>query len=151
MSQERFKLIPAVYLLLRDGEKILLLRRFNTGYMDGKYSVPAGHMDGDELATKAMIREAYEEVGIALQKEDLELVHVAHRLSRGEVSQERVDFFFQANIWQGEIANKEPEKSDDVSWFPVGQLPPEMLPFVARVIQLVEQKVFYSEYETEPS
>lgn len=129
---------------------MLLLRRANTGYMDGRYSVPAGHMDGDELATDAMIREAFEEVNAVLAKEDLKLVHVAHRLSRGKVGQERVDLFFQASSWSGDITNKEPEKADEVDWFEVNNLPPDMLPLVGKVIQLVEQGVFYSEYETEP-
>lgn len=38
MSKDRFKLIPAVYLLLRQDNEVLLLRRANTGYQDGKYS-----------------------------------------------------------------------------------------------------------------
>lgn len=56
----RFKLIPAVYLLLRSKGKILLLRRSNTGYQDGMYSLIAGHLDGDELGTEGLIREAKE-------------------------------------------------------------------------------------------
>ncbi|MEI9913427.1 MAG: NUDIX domain-containing protein [Candidatus Saccharibacteria bacterium] len=54
MSKDKFKLIPAVHLLLVDKDKILLLRRFNTGYEDGKYSVVAGHIDGGEAASSAM-------------------------------------------------------------------------------------------------
>lgn len=80
----RFKLIPAVYLFLRKDNKVLLLKRANTGYQDGKYSVPAGHLDGDEVATKAMVREAQEEVGVVVDPKDMKLVHVCHRLSRGE-------------------------------------------------------------------
>ena len=55
-KKERFKLIPAVYLLLRRDEEVLLLRRANTGYQDGKYGLIAGHLDGDELGTVAMSR-----------------------------------------------------------------------------------------------
>ncbi|MGD8997230.1 MAG: NUDIX hydrolase, partial [Anaerolineae bacterium] len=45
---ERFKLVSAVHLfLVRDGQ-VLLLRRSNTGYEDGNYSVVAGHLNGDE-------------------------------------------------------------------------------------------------------
>ena len=51
-TKDRFKLIPAVYLILRRGDEVLLLRRANTGYQDGKYSIIAGHLDGDELATR---------------------------------------------------------------------------------------------------
>ena len=81
--EERFKLIPAVYLLLRQDDKILLLRRANTGYQDGNYSLIAGHLDGDELATEGIIREAKEEAGITISKADLNFVHVA-QLARKE-------------------------------------------------------------------
>lgn len=90
MLNEKFKIISAVHLLLiRDG-KILLLRRMNTGFYDGSYSVIAGHLDGGETATSAMIREAKEESGITINSKSLKMVHVMHRKS----SEERVDFFF---------------------------------------------------------
>lgn len=40
--KERHKVVPAVYLFLIKDEKILLGRRCNTSYMDGKYMVPRG-------------------------------------------------------------------------------------------------------------
>jgi 8-oxo-dGTP diphosphatase len=48
--------IPASYLILfRDG-KILLLKRANTGYEDGNYSVIAGHVEPGENFTQCIIR-----------------------------------------------------------------------------------------------
>ena len=149
-NKNRFKLIPAVYLLLRRGNEVLLLRRANTGYQDGKYSIIAGHLDGDELATAGIVREAQEEAGIMVSPQDVKLVHTCHRLTRNQVGVERIDLFFEADKWQGEVTNAEPEKCDDLSWFPADKLPDNMLPLVKNVINDVEQGVNYSEYEEEP-
>ncbi len=64
--KERYKFICAVYLILIKENKVLLLKRANTGYEDGNYSLVAGHMDGNETIKQAMIREATEEAGIVM-------------------------------------------------------------------------------------
>lgn len=71
MAMERFKLPSAVHLFLICDSQVLLSRRFNTGYEDGKYSVVAGHLNGDEEIKAAMIREAREEVGVEISPLDL--------------------------------------------------------------------------------
>jgi 8-oxo-dGTP diphosphatase len=150
VKKERFKLIPAVYLLLRRANEVLLLRRANTGYQDGKYGLVAGHLDGDELGTIAMCREAKEEAGIILEPSDLKFVHVAHRLGRSN-GQERVDFFYEATKRSGEVLNAEPEKCDDLSWYPMDRLPDNMLPLVRLVLTDVRIGIPYSEYTEEPA
>lgn len=144
MSKERFKLISAVYLVLKKGGEVLLLRRFNTGYQDGKYSLVAGHHDGDERMTDAMLREAEEEAGISLNSDDLVMAHVMHRMP--EDGSERVDFFFVAEKWEGEIVNKEPHKCDDLSWFSLDQLPENTIPYVRTALEYVRDGVMYSEF-----
>lgn len=52
----RNKAIPAVYIFLEKDGKFLIARRCNTGYQDGNYQVPAGHVDEGELPTEAMVR-----------------------------------------------------------------------------------------------
>ncbi|HWZ65862.1 MAG TPA: NUDIX domain-containing protein [Patescibacteria group bacterium] len=149
-SKERFKLIPAVFLILRRDNEILLLRRANTGYQDGKYSVVAGHLDGDELATHALAREAKEEASIEIDPNKLKLVPTSHRLTRNEPGQERVDLFFEAPDWKGTIAIGEPTKCDDLSWHPVNNLPNNMLPHVKIILDNIEKGLSYSEFTEEP-
>jgi 8-oxo-dGTP diphosphatase len=61
----RHTIIPAVYLILKNSKsEYCLTRRFNTGYMDGYYSLPAGHLDGKESLIVAIIIEAKEEINI---------------------------------------------------------------------------------------
>lgn len=129
-APERFKLVSAVHLfLIRDGQ-VLLLRRFNTGYEDGNYSVVAGHLNGGEEVKAAAIREAREEVGIEIAPQDLQVVGVMHRKSNDE----RVDFFLTATSWAGEIINREPDKCDRLAWFDMDKLPANMVPYVRRAL-----------------
>ena len=118
---DRFKLIPEAHIfLMNDNHEVLLLRRFNTGYEDGNYSVIAGHIDGNEEVKAAAIREAKEEAGIEIRPSDIAVVGVMHR----KAEDERVSFFLAASKWSGDIVNAEPDKCDDLSWHSVHDLPP---------------------------
>ncbi len=127
---ERFKLACAVHLFLLRDDQVLLLRRRNTGYADGSYSVIAGHLNGDEEIKAAAIREAREEAGIELTLQDVKIVGVMHRRS----DDERVDFFLAASSWSGEVINSEPGKCDRLAWFNVEELPENVIPYVKRAL-----------------
>lgn len=143
--KDRFKVIPSVYLLLiRDG-KILLLRRCNTGYYDGYYGLPAGHVEAGETLTEGMMREVAEEVGVVVRRVHLHLAHVLYRMSDIPAPHERVDFFFTIDTWQGEPKNMEPEKCDDIGWFPLHALPDNMVPEVRHAIERFQSGDSYSE------
>jgi len=141
MQKERFKLRVAVYLFLIKDNKILLSRRFNTGWMDGNYSLISGHLDGNETVSEAMIREAFEEAKIKIKKEDLIPATVIDRKS----DEEYIDFFFVVNKWDGKIEIGEVEKCDDLSWFPIDKLPDNLLPFVKEAIEKYKDKVAFFE------
>ncbi|MDD2909841.1 MAG: NUDIX domain-containing protein [Candidatus Pacebacteria bacterium] len=142
MNKERFKTINAVYLILIEGGKILLSDRLNTGYFDGFYSLPAGHVEKGETLKEAMIREAKEELGINLL--ELDLVHVMYR---NILDKERISFFFKCKKYQGVIKNMEAEKCDDLSWFDVNDLPENMIPYTKEAVNYYLNKVPYSERE----
>ena len=142
MRKEYFQFVAAVHLFFIRDNKILLLRRFNTGYEDGNYSVPAGHIDGNERAIQAMIREAMEETGIAIDEEQLQIVHVMHRKS----TEERFDFFFEINQWQGEPEIIETNKCDKLEWFSVDDLPKNMVPYVRAGIENYKNNILFSEF-----
>lgn len=142
MAHDRFTLLSAVHLfLVRDG-KVLLLRRFNTGYEDGNYSVVAGHLNGGEQVKAAAIREAREEVGIEVAPEDLEVVGVMHRQS----DDERIDWFLTAGRWSGRIVNAEPDKCDDLSWFDMDCLPANVVPYVRRALGNYRRGIWFDSF-----
>lgn len=129
-STDRFTVPVAVHLFLLRSDEILLLRRFNTGYEDGSYSVVAGHLDGGETVLSAMVREAREEAGIELVPESVEVVGVMQQRSNDE----RMDFFLKADQWSGEIRNQEPNKCDELRWVPLERLPKNTIPYLATAI-----------------
>lgn len=142
MSSERFLIRSAVYLFLFKGEKILLSRRYKTGWMDGHYSLIAGHLDGNESVSRAMIREAKEEAGVIIENKYLKSATVIHRKSP---DQEYIDFFFVAEKWQGTPKIMEPEKCDDMSWFPFEKLPENLLPHIKEAIENYRNGTPFSE------
>ena len=133
--------VTAHIFLIRDG-KVLMIRRFNTGFEDGKYSVVAGHLDGNETVRQAAIREAREEVGVTLDPEDLDVVGVMQRKS----DEERIDFFLASHRWQGEPSNCEPNKCDSLQWVEPDQLPANTIPYVRQAISNFQSGNWYSEF-----
>ncbi len=138
---KRFKLIISVYLILIRNNKVLLLRRRNTGYEDGKYGLPSGHLEDNESITNALKREVKEEIGIDINIDDLRLAHAMHRREKDI----RVDFFFTCKKYKGTPSNTEPEKCDDLNWFPVDKLPTNTVSYVRKAILSSLNKVIYSE------
>ncbi len=120
----RHKLTGDVHLLLidRDGQA-LFGRRQNTGFEDGAWHVPAGHLEAGESVVQALIREAWEEVGVIIAPKDVEFAHIMHSSS----SSGRAAFFFTVRQWDGTPENREPEKCSELAWFPLDALPDRMI------------------------
>ncbi len=132
----------AIHLFFRKDNKILLLRRFNTGYEDGNYSVVAGHVDFNESVIQAGIREAEEEVGVTISKNNINIIGIMHRKS----DDERVDFFANVNQWEGQITNMEPNKCDELRWCNEFEIPSNTIGYIKRALSLNNEKVWYDEF-----
>ncbi len=138
----RAKFPTTVHLLFFRDDEILLLRRFNTGYRDGEYSVPAGHLDGGETVLAAAAREAGEEVGVQIDTDDIIFSSVMHR-NEGE---ERIDFFVHVKKWSGDPFNAEPDKCDELRWAQTGLLPENIIPYVRRAIENHRDGIRFDEF-----
>jgi len=142
--KQRNKAIPAAYLFLEKNGKYLFARRYNTGYQDGNYQTPAGHVDEGELPSEALIREAKEEIGITIAPENIELVHVFYR-PKHDNTDNRVDFFFRVSKWTGKVANMEPNKCDELTWFAPNEIPENITPHVRDAFNNMLNGSFYEE------
>lgn len=144
MNTNRDRAVMAAYIILRRGGKILLGRRLNTGYEDGNYQMPAGHVDPGESPIDCVVREAKEEVGVDIKRENIKLVHSGYRYKVQE-QEDRVDYYFEATVWEGEPQNMEPDKCDDLQWFDADAPPPNMVPHVAEAMAATRNGEIYSE------
>jgi ADP-ribose pyrophosphatase YjhB (NUDIX family) len=139
----------AVYAIFENNDKkVLIARRCNTGYQDGMYQIPAGHVEKDELPTDALIREVREEVGVNLEKKHLKLVHVSARPRHDETGN-RIDFFYMITFWFGTPTIMEPNKCDDLRWSDYGNLPENTTPHVKLCLKYAKEGRFSSEFDME--
>jgi len=139
----------ASYLVLESGTRTLLYQRGPTSnYLPGHWSLVAGGLEKGEEPHDTIIREAEEEAGIRLRKEDLKLVHRMHREQHDHTGP-RADYFFRATRWEGEITNCEPHKCERIEWFERGPLPEPMVPHVAVALRYIEHGVVSSKLTNE--
>ncbi len=138
--------IPASYLILKKDDKILMLKRKNTGYEDGNYSFIAGHVEKNESFTTCAIREAREEAGIKVNKEDLHLVHIMYRKEIETGKPERLDTFYEVSVWEGDISNLEPEKCAELKWFKKSNIPKNTIPYIRKTLEYINIGINFSEY-----
>ena len=80
-------------------------------YLDNQYDLPGGHLEPGEDLYEAMIREAKEELGIELEREDMQIVHIYHHFEK-----DMLKFVFRVKKFKNKIQNLEPEKCKELKW-----------------------------------
>lgn len=136
----------AVHLILRRDNQLLLLQRLNTGYEDGKWSLPAGHIEYGESATAAVRRESQEELGISIEPDQLRFVLVMHKRDPVD-GEERIDFFFECSRWSGLAENQEPEKAHQVRWVQTDEVAKLCtVGYIAVALDMVHEGLVYGEF-----
>ena len=121
-----------------------MLRRANTGWRDGSWTVPAGHVEKNEGPVAAALRELKEEVGLIVSANQLSepLIYFYPEDMR---EHERVSLFFEVKNYSGTPINAEPEKADAANWFDEDALPDAMPPLLKRAFIDIKAGVHYSE------
>ena len=132
----------AVHLILEHNNEFLLLRRYNTGYEDGNYSVIAGHLNGNETIKEAMIREALEEANITIDDKHLKIVGVMHRKD----GDESIDYYLYTNKFSGNVRIMEPNKCDDLAFYKLDNLPDNIISYIKTALYNYKNNIIFSEY-----
>lgn len=145
-ADERYKSLVAVFVFLIKNNKILLLQRQNTGYRDGDYDVPAGHLEDGESVSQAAIREAKEEACVEIEPKNLQFCHVMHRKTVGDGGRVYIDFFFIAHKWFGVPKIGEPAKCSDLRWVPINELPENFIEYQKAALELGRKNINFSEW-----
>ena len=141
---EPFKIFGAVFVFLQCEGKIFLMRRANTGYRDGYYALPSGHIEHNESVLNAAVREVKEETGLSIQPEQLKFAHALYRRS----DRTYADYYFTCDSWEGEPIIAEPHKCDAADWFSVDELPEKVPSEVIQALECLKQGKPFSEIIT---
>ncbi|MBU0596988.1 NUDIX domain-containing protein [Patescibacteria group bacterium] len=144
MNEDRFKLLASVHILFLKDDNILLSLRKNISSA-GLYGLVAGHLNGGETVTSAMLREAKEEVGVDILPEDIEIKTVCHS-NVEKNDKEFIQFYVVCKKWDGELINNEPDKCEEIKFFPINNLPDNMVPYIRDAIGKVLSGTTYYEY-----
>jgi 8-oxo-dGTP pyrophosphatase MutT (NUDIX family) len=136
----------ASYMLLIKDNQTFLIKRSNTGYRDGEWSLPAGKVDAGESFTEAAVREAFEEVGVTVDAQDMHYALTMHRKSDNAPGEAWVDVMFVCHEWLGEPHNAEPHKHGEGAWFGLDALPQELMEYQHALINAYNNKQTYFEF-----
>ena len=120
-----------VHVLLWREARLFLLRRAHTGFMDGYYGLPGGHLRRGESVGEAAVRECREETGV--QPQDIEPRCVLPYISGRH---QGLNFLFEAHRFEGDPRVNEPEFFDGCCWARRDDLPARVAPWLADALAM---------------
>lgn len=132
-----------LYLERPDGTVLLGLRHPDSAFAPSTWHVLAGHCEQESTIT-CLIREAWEEAGLHIERQDVELVHVVHHIDRAG-DRPRMGLFFRARTWSGEPELREPDKCTQWTFWDPSALPDDLVPYTRVAIAGIRAGRLYSE------
>lgn len=134
----------AVHISVINDGKVLLGCRQNTGWYDGYYDSPGGHLEVGESVTKAITRELFEETSLRVDEINLKLFHITHYIG----TKPYLYLFFRTDQYSGTIKNNEPEFMRELAFYPIDILPSKTTPYARAAIENIDStEVTYSYFE----
>jgi ADP-ribose pyrophosphatase YjhB (NUDIX family) len=122
---------------------LLLLRRAGTGYLDGWYALPGGHMQRGEGIVECAMREIREETGIVVEASQLRAAAVMPYLS-GE--HQGIDFIMACDDFVGEPTLAELQLADAIGFWSADALPANTVPYLRTALDLAASGEWFLEF-----
>jgi 8-oxo-dGTP diphosphatase len=142
--KQPFTLPVFVSIVLEKENKVLLILRTNTGYLDGHWGCPGGSLEKEENLLESALREAQEEIDVIVDAVDLQLIHV---IQVQKIEKEILGFYFKAAKWHGEPRVNEPHKHGAVEWFDLNHLPKPMTPPAKQALESYKNQILFTVLE----
>ena len=130
----------ASYLIFRKGDEVAFVLRENTSWMNGYYGLPSGKVENDENFADCALREAKEETGVSLNKEQIVYTHTSHR--KGE--NPWVDVYFEVVDCKQQPVNNEPDVHSELAWLDINNLPENVIPSVRDTLESIANGELFS-------
>jgi 8-oxo-dGTP diphosphatase len=143
MNKKRYKLPVAVFVILKKDNLILLHKRHNTGWKDGMFDVPSGHLEENENFIEAACREVKEEVGV---KVDIGSCELKHTLYAQFPDTSYIQLYFIASKFEGTPTIMEPDKCSELGWFELSEIPSNTVPYLVHALKNLNKKSYCSIY-----
>ncbi len=123
-----------------DGHILLGLRKGSHG--EGEWSFPGGHLEFGETIFETAKREVREETGLNVEK--LQLISVADEMRYIKTDNKHyLNIGILAEYMGGDPQVMEPEKCEEWRWFPIDDLPNNMLEGNQMVIRNYKTGIIY--------
>ncbi|GGR95044.1 MULTISPECIES: NUDIX domain-containing protein [Streptomyces] len=117
-------LVAAVIVHDKATNRVVLLQRGDQArFAQGMWDLPVGKSEPGEPITETAVRELYEETGLTVKPEALEVAHIIHGARGVEAPNGFLTVVFVTHEWTGEPENREPRKHAQVRWVDADAIP----------------------------
>jgi 8-oxo-dGTP diphosphatase len=136
--ENRLPKVGAGVVILKDGMTLLAKRKGAHG--SGMWGSMGGHVEFGETPAEAVKREAMEELGIEIG--NITFVACTNLFKEGA---HYVDVSFTAELVAGEPFIQEPDRIEEIGWYPLGALPQPLFEPVRIVLEALQTGKKYFE------
>ncbi|MFA5022308.1 MAG: NUDIX hydrolase [Patescibacteria group bacterium] len=108
-------------IIINNKNEVLLMRRAKDSRVDaGMWCRPGGKVELNESAAEAVQREIKEETGLEIKV--IRPLDFSETMPKNKASR-WISLGFLAKVVGGKLKNTEPDKHDEIKWFPLNKLP----------------------------